>query len=54
MAPQIGCQNRRDVDALRHNWQMDMRWNPSMEPPERQKLYSGWKKAVTRTFNWLE
>jgi len=44
----------KDVDALRQNWQMDMRWNPSMEPPERQKLYSGWKKAVTRTFNWLE
>jgi len=44
----------QDVDALRQNWQMDMRWNPSMQPPERQKLYSGWKKAVTRTFDWLE
>jgi len=33
---------------------MDMQWDPSMDQLTRQKLYSGWKKAVTRSFDWLE
>jgi glycerol kinase len=36
------------------NWQMDKRWKPSIEASQRAKLYSGWKKAVTRTFDWVE
>ncbi|HSN93606.1 MAG TPA: glycerol kinase GlpK [Anaerolineaceae bacterium] len=36
------------------NWQMDKRWEPSIEASQRAKLYSGWKKAVTRTFDWVE
>jgi glycerol kinase len=33
---------------------MDKRWKPSIEASQRAKLYSGWKKAVTRTFDWVE
>jgi glycerol kinase len=29
------------------------RWLPSMEAGERTRLYSGWKKAVTRSFDWV-
>jgi glycerol kinase len=25
-----------------------------MDSPVREKLYAGWKKAVTRTFDWVE
>jgi glycerol kinase len=42
------------VEALRENWQEDKRWNPHLDAEKRQNLYQGWKKAVTRTFNWVE
>jgi glycerol kinase len=41
-------------DALRANWQQDREWLPGMEGTYREKIYSGWKKAVTRTFDWVE
>jgi glycerol kinase len=33
---------------------MDKTWEPNMDPAEREKNYGYWKKAVTRTFDWLE
>jgi glycerol kinase len=42
------------VDDLRANWGKDKEWKPIMEENERKKLYKGWKKAVTRTFDWVE
>ncbi len=42
------------VDDLRANWGKDKEWKPIMGENERKKLYKGWKKAVTRTFDWLE
>ncbi len=44
----------RDFDELRANWGKDHEWQPQMEADARDKLYSGWKKAVTRTFDWVE
>jgi hypothetical protein len=29
-------------------------WEPQMDPAERQKGIGDWKKAVARTFNWVE
>ena len=43
-----------DFDELRANWGQDHEWQPQMESETRQKLYTGWKKAVTRTFDWVE
>jgi len=43
-----------DVDSLRKNWQEDKRWTPAMPDEKRKKLYTGWKKAVTRTFDWVD
>jgi glycerol kinase len=40
--------------SLRENWRRDREWTPQMEPAQREKLYAGWKKAVTRTFDWIE
>jgi glycerol kinase len=43
-----------NFDELRQNWGKDKEWLPQMPAGIRYKLYSGWKKAVTRTFDWLE
>ncbi len=43
-----------NFSELRANWGVDKQWNPQMEDAVRGKLYLGWKKAVTRTFNWME
>jgi glycerol kinase len=42
----------KDYDELRLNWGLDKEWNPSMSAGKRDSLYTGWKKAVTRTFDW--
>jgi glycerol kinase len=41
-------------DELRQNWGMDKDWKPQMDEKRRTDLYNGWKKAVTRTFDWSE
>jgi glycerol kinase len=43
-----------NVDDLRQNWVEDKRWEPQMDDAKREELYKYWKKAVTRTFDWLE
>ena len=40
-------------DELRKNWAADKDWTPRMDPDERARLYTGWKKAVERTLNWV-
>ena len=44
----------REVEDLRANWGMDKQWEPSMDPAKRDQEYALWKKAVTRTFDWIE
>ena len=44
----------KDYDELRANWGKDKEWIPAMPIKKRDTLYTGWKKAVTRTFNWME
>jgi len=43
-----------EVEDLRANWGKDKEWQPRMDPDEREKEYALWKKAVTRTFDWLD
>jgi len=42
------------VDSLRQNWLKDKQWDPKMDENQRQAKFAGWKKAVNRTFNWVE
>lgn len=42
------------IDDLRGNWGKDKEWTPVMDAAEREKEYAMWKKAVTRTFDWVE
>ena len=43
-----------NLDDLRQNWQVDKTWEPQMEEGKRTRYYSQWKKAVTKTFDWVE
>ncbi len=43
-----------DADELCANWAVDKRWEPKMGEPSRERLYHSWKKAVTRSFDWVE
>jgi glycerol kinase len=44
----------RDTDELVANWAVDRRWEPAMDEAVRERLYRDWKKAVSRTFGWVE
>ncbi len=39
---------------IRQYWKEDKRWNPQMDAETRERLYAGWKKAVERSFGWVE
>src|ERR671922_1559524 len=43
-----------EVEDLRENWVEDKRWEPQMDAAARDEAYRYWKKAVERTFDWLE
>jgi len=42
------------VEELRSKWKSDRIWKPAMAPADRDRFYRGWKKAVTRSFDWME
>jgi glycerol kinase len=42
------------LDDLRQNWHVDRTWQPAMDPARREGLYREWKRAVKRTFGWIE
>lgn len=44
----------RTVDDLRTQWAKDKEWQPSLDPNVREQRYRDWKRAVTRTFAWIE
>ncbi len=43
-----------DLEDLKSRWQPERSWSPAMSSSEREALYRTWKKAVTRTFDWVE
>jgi glycerol kinase len=43
-----------DFDELRSHWGKEKEWKPHMEAGERDRLYAGWKKAVTKTLDWVD
>jgi glycerol kinase len=43
-----------NLDDLRANWQEDKRWVPDLDEAERDRLYRNWKKAVTKTLDWVD
>jgi glycerol kinase len=43
-----------EIEDLRANWGKDHEWTPKMDAGRRDREYHMWKKAVTRTFDWVE
>jgi len=44
----------KNFSELRANWGVDREWQPDMAEDTRARLYANWKKAVTRTLNWID
>ena len=42
------------LEELRANWAVDRTWTPRLAEADRERLYERWKKAVTRSFDWVE
>jgi glycerol kinase len=42
------------LEELRANWAVDRTWKPQLAEAEREQMYKQWKKAVTRSFDWME
>jgi len=42
-----------DLDELRALWAEDGRWEPQMDEDERERRLATWKKAVSRTLDWV-
>jgi glycerol kinase len=43
----------KDIDELRANWAVDRTWRPDMPDSRREELYSLWKRAVSKSFDWV-
>ena len=44
----------KDLDDLRSHWSPGHTWKPNMEKRKREELYRLWKKAVTRSMDWVD
>ncbi|MFC4951114.1 glycerol kinase GlpK [Pseudonocardia sp. GCM10023141] len=44
----------KDTDELRTNWNESKRWSPQWSDEQRSTGYERWKKAVTRTLDWVD
>jgi glycerol kinase len=44
----------KDTEELRAHWKADHDWKPSMPDAERNDMYRLWKKAVVRSFDWVD
>ncbi len=41
-------------EDLRKNWNESKRWEPQWDDAQREEGIRGWRKAVTRTFDWVD
>ncbi|HEY4023185.1 MAG TPA: glycerol kinase, partial [Pseudonocardiaceae bacterium] len=41
-------------DDIRANWAKDKQWDPAMDADTRDREYRNWRKAVTKTFDWVD
>ena len=42
------------LDELRANWAVDRTWRPALSEEKREQMYRQWKKAVKRSFDWID
>ncbi|MCB1536170.1 MAG: glycerol kinase GlpK [Rhodoblastus sp.] len=41
------------TDDIVANWRADRTWRPAMDQDQREKLFSSWNKAVSRSLDWV-
>lgn len=44
----------KDKEEIAQKWKADKEFSPNMDEKTKEKLYKGWKKAVSRSLNWEE
>ncbi|MDY0065598.1 MAG: glycerol kinase GlpK [Steroidobacteraceae bacterium] len=44
----------KGVEDLKRNWRVARSWTPDMPGGQRERLCAGWRKAVTRSFGWVD
>jgi glycerol kinase len=44
----------RDIGEVSRNWREDKRWLPRMAANERERLYRRWRRAVSKSLDWVE
>ncbi|HRY02045.1 MAG TPA: glycerol kinase GlpK, partial [Beijerinckiaceae bacterium] len=42
------------TDDIVANWRADRTWRPAMDQERREKLFSSWNKAVSRSLDWVD
>ena len=50
----LACGYYKDTSDLISNWHVDATWKPNLPESERARLYKQWKKAVTKSFDWID
>ena len=43
-----------DLEGLRRNWHRAGQWEPTMDAERREREYDNWKRAVSRTLDWVQ
>ena len=43
-----------DLEGLRRNWHRAGQWEPTMDAERRDREYDNWKRAVSRTLDWVQ
>ena len=44
----------KDLDDLRSNWAVDRTWKPNLGEARRQEMYCLWKRAVSKSLDWVD
>jgi glycerol kinase len=42
------------MDEIEANWREDARFEPTMSESEREERFRVWKKAVSKSLNWVD
>jgi glycerol kinase len=44
----------KDLKDLRANWSIERTWNPNLTNGKRDEMYKLWKRAVSKSFDWID
>ena len=44
----------KGTQELSARWAVEKTWEPQLSADQRERAYRMWKKAVTRSFDWVE